>query len=154
MNNNEIINAKITGTMLGLEDHGIFTSYLYLDYEKGMSQGFGGYVLGDKYGSYYIKEILRVVGVEKWEDLKGKHIRVKRDLAQPSGWGYSIKAIGNILEDIWFDPKQLAEDLKSLPYICIKCNGYGIGKKKKENGTFEDVSCEKCLGKGLMFKEE
>ena len=40
----EIKNAIITGTYLGIEDHGILTFWLYLDY-GGSGQGFGGYQL-------------------------------------------------------------------------------------------------------------
>ena len=34
----------------------------------------------------------------KFEDLKGKYVRVAI-----KGWGHSVKIIGNILEDKWFD---------------------------------------------------
>lgn len=45
-----------------------------------------------------IMMIMNVVGVEKWESLKGKYVRVAT-----KGWGDSIKIIGNIVEDRWFD---------------------------------------------------
>ena len=105
----EIKNAKIESTMLGFEDHGIFTYCLQLDY-GGSGQGFGTYMLDAKdpadpktvphnYGIRHIRQILGVVGVEKWEDLPGKYIRVE---AEHDG----IRRIGNILEDKWFDPKE------------------------------------------------
>lgn len=96
----EIHNAKITGTMLGVEDHGIFTSFVYLEWE-GAGIGFGGYVLGGQSGIDFIREILEVVGVEKWEDLKGKYVRVEMD-----GLGRPCKGIGNILKDKWLYPRE------------------------------------------------
>jgi hypothetical protein len=107
-------NAKISGTMLGNEDHGIFTAMLYLDF-GGSGQGFGGYGLDawqqeESYrrditgaGTEFIKQILYIVGVDKWEDLKGKYVRVKRE---DDNWSSPIIAIGNIIEDKWFTPKE------------------------------------------------
>jgi hypothetical protein len=113
----EIVNAKITSTSLGLEN-GILTAYLYLEMGIG-SQGFGGYALdswnagknrriGVSYGAEFILQILNTVGVENWEDLPGKHIRVKRS----EGWVGSIEAIGNIVKDKWFDPKKLSVEMR------------------------------------------
>ncbi len=106
----EIKNALITDTMLGVDkDHGIFTCWLYLDY-GGSGQGFGGYAL-DVYdptsqkrvscalGMDFLSHVLEIVGVSKWEDLKGKHLRVK---ASRSKYG-----IGHILNEKWFYPKDL-----------------------------------------------
>lgn len=95
---NNIQNAKISGTMLGIEDHGIFTSFVYLETDGG-GIGVGGYVLGGKSGIEYLKEILNVVGVEKWEDLKGKYCRVEFE-------DNRAKRIGNIIEDKWLDQKE------------------------------------------------
>lgn len=95
----EIQNAKITDTMLGYEDHGIFTCMLYLDY-GGSCQGFGGYQLGKEYTDKHIQGIMKAVGVDKWEKLKGQMVRVKRD----PGYGGKILAVGHILEDKWFNP--------------------------------------------------
>ena len=102
----EARNAIITNTMLGYEDHGLFTFMLYLDY-GGSGQGAGGYALdswyeqkkkrvGWAYGIDVIARIMQVVGVEKWEDLKGKHIRARSD------WG-KVHAIGNFLKDDWME---------------------------------------------------
>lgn len=101
-----IQNAKITGTMLGFEDHGIFTFMISLDY-GGSGQGAGGYALdgwdektksrkGWKFGIDFISRILAVVGVETWESLPGKSIRVKSDFNK-------VLAIGNFLEENWLD---------------------------------------------------
>ena len=47
------------------------------------------------------------VGVEKWEDLKDKYVRVVDD-----GWGSSIKKIGNIIDDKWFDIDKFFKEYK------------------------------------------
>ena len=87
-------NAKITHTFLGVEDHGHFTFFLHLDYGNS-SQGAGGYILTDRtFG--IIKRILHLVGVEKWEELPGKHIKVKADDGK-------VFAIQNILGGEWLD---------------------------------------------------
>lgn len=126
-----IKNAKIESTMLGFEGHGFLTYWLYLDY-GGSGQGFGGFVFPvldedgkvkkqDKklyeklsiYGTETIKRILQIVGVEKWEELSGKHIRVKLN-DEPKGFGYGIEAIGNIIEDKWFSPNELHNELTKM----------------------------------------
>ena len=111
-----IKNAKIKSTKLGL-DRGVFLSFwLMLDY-GGSGQGFGGYTLDavpkdgrervpHKIAGHTVKRILEVVGVDSWEELPGKHIRVKKS----GEWGSQIEAIGNILDDNWFCPeKEYAE---------------------------------------------
>lgn len=117
MDDREIKNAKISGTMLGYEDHGILTCMISLDYGGG-GQGFGGYGLdaprkengkfigrfGTAYGMEFIARILKAVGVDKWEDLKGKHVRVG------ASWT-KVCRIGHIIEDKWFNPD---EDLKEF----------------------------------------
>lgn len=48
-----------------------------------------------------ISEILDVVGVDKWEDLPGKHIRF-----EDAGWDSTVTKIGNIITDKWFDMRE------------------------------------------------
>lgn len=100
MDNVGLKNAIIKRTFLGFEGHGIFTFTLHLDY-GGSGQGAGLICLGDTnvldehHGSIsLIKRILTVVGVSSWEDLVGKHVRVKASMNE-------VEAIGNILEDKW-----------------------------------------------------
>lgn len=124
-----IVNARITGTMLGVEDHGILSSMVSLDY-GGTCQGFGGYAFdepvfvktsadvtsgsrgdfkgrrGCAFGMEFIRRFLEVVGVDKWEDLKGRHVRVRKT----DEWG-AIEAIGNIIKDDWFDPSAMAKQM-------------------------------------------
>lgn len=63
-------NARITETLLGYEDHGIFCLNLVLDY-GGTCQGLGGLCLEGERGLRLIKDILGVAGVDSWEKLKG-----------------------------------------------------------------------------------
>jgi len=112
----EYLNAKIVGTMLGFEDHGIMTFFISLEFKNG-GVGFGGYALdtwdktqdkrvGAGVGIDCLKEIMETVGVERWEDLKGKHVMVESE-----GWGGKALGIRNILDtEKWFRPKQWFEE--------------------------------------------
>jgi len=111
----EVKNARIEGTSLGFEHHDILTCWLHLDY-GGSGQGFGGYVLdtydkeakqrvGTPYGTEFILRVLRVVGVRKWEDLVGKHVRVSTSRDK------GITCIGHIIKDKWFSPRELAAEM-------------------------------------------
>ena len=97
----EIINAKIESTFLGFEDHGLFTFYLNLAYGGSGGQSAGGYFIVGKFYSL-IPKILKIVGVEKWEDLPGKHIRVRAEHGK-------VHEIGNVLEDKWLNFKEEME---------------------------------------------
>ena len=120
----EIKNAKITDTMLGREDHGIFTFAIYVEISGGGCCGIGTYCL-DHYdrekecrvfnakGLEVISNILDVVGVDTWEQLKGKFIRVKDE-----GWGSPIEEIGNLMSDKWFNIRE----------FFVNGEGYGRGE--------------------------
>lgn len=97
-------NAIIESTMLGFEDRGIFTYMIYVNLSDGGTQGFGGYVLGGDYTNKVIKGILNAAGVDSWEKLKGRHVRVKKE-----GYHGRLEAIGHIMEDKWFDPAKAVE---------------------------------------------
>lgn len=91
-------NGVIESVMLGLEDHGIPTCNLGIDF-GGTFQAFGGYDLRHKsYGIDFLMEILKVLGVSKWEDLKGTFVRARRTHTK-------IIAIGHIVKDQWFEPE-------------------------------------------------
>ena len=108
----EIKNAQITKTMLGREDHGILTFMIFVKFDKAVSCGIGGYAL-DEYDSETktrvfraesmesISKILETVGVDTWEQLTGKYIRIK-----DNGWGSMIDEIGNLMEDKWFNLRE------------------------------------------------
>lgn len=113
----QIENGVIERTSLGTEDHGIMTCMLHIRF-KVCEQSFGGFTLDSKsespgnhrtgtaYGMEFIMRILDVVYVPMWEDLCGKHLRVKRNDECED-----IVAIGNIVKDKWFNPR---EDLASF----------------------------------------
>jgi len=97
----ETTNAKIKEAFLGYEGHGILTIDFVLDY-GGSQQGFGGYQLSNPYDLHrWITELMKTVGVESWNELKNKYVRVERE----AGWNGKITRIGNLLEDKWFNPK-------------------------------------------------
>ena len=73
--------AKIAGTFLGVEDHGIFTATLSFDY-GGAGQGSPAYFLAgageatDPRGIDFIRGVLTACGVRQWEDVKGRTVLV------------------------------------------------------------------------------
>lgn len=110
----EIKNAIIESMTITSDDHNLLTVWLYLDY-GGCSQGFGGYSLylpksykhhtekGD-FAGHFIFRCMEIAGVGKWENIKGKTVRVKSNHSQ-------IEAIGHIVKDDWFNP---SEDFKKM----------------------------------------
>ncbi|SRR6266498_2244835 len=96
-----IENAKIESTFLGREDHGIMTFMLHLKYEHAV-QGFGGYSLGNtEFAMTAIDAVLKTVGVNSWEELPNKYVRVENNQ-------HSIIRIGHLIEDKWLNLKELA----------------------------------------------
>ena len=105
----EIKNVKIINVSLTMAVHGCLTFNITLD-GGSWCAGYGGYCIGHGYldsdsftaenggGLVAMMKIMDTVGVERWEDLKDKYIRVVDE-----GWGSPIKKIGNIIEDKWFD---------------------------------------------------
>lgn len=100
-------------------DGAILSAWLTLDY-SGSGQGFGGWVLGGhpnaKCGRHhqqanlageFIVKCLLAAGVDRWDLLPGKSIRVRKT----DEFG-SIVAIGHIVrDDCWFCPE---ESMKAL----------------------------------------
>ena len=110
----EIINCKISGTMLGIEDHGILSAFVYLEWPSA-GIGFGGYGLDGMGGKkpskacgLFVRSVLEVIGVSDWEKLKGQPCRVKIE----GGWGGRAVALGNFMEEKWFAPKEAFAALK------------------------------------------
>lgn len=100
-------NAQITDVSLGIDDHCCLTFSIVL---KGSGWGtcFGGYNLaffngtsfkGSEKGLEALTRIMYVVGVSKWEDIKGHYVRVKQE-------DRLVIGIGNIIEDKWFEPRE------------------------------------------------
>lgn len=89
----KIQNAVISGTSIEIE-RGMLTFWLYLKYELG-EQGFGGYKLDNpdkNYAAHFIKNIMNTVGVDQWDKLVGKTIRVDSDFSL-------VYRIGHIIEN-------------------------------------------------------
>ena len=110
-----IRNAKITGTMLGRDDHGIMTFMIFVEF-YGAGCGIGGYAI-DRYnrdterrvfsvkGLEAISKILETVGVDTWENVMGQYIRVK-----DNGLGSTVYEIGNLMEEKWFNIRDFSKN--------------------------------------------
>jgi hypothetical protein len=112
-----IENVVIKSTMLGVEDHGIFTAYLNLEGD-GWGCSFGGYGfdewdakkgrrIGHAFGIEFINRVLEVAEVDRWEKLPGTKIRCKT-----TGLGGGVTEIGHFMKNKWFNPKTLAAEFK------------------------------------------
>ena len=109
-----IKNGIITNTRLGVENHNIMSFMLMVDF-GGYGQGVGGYRLdehdeigkrgkGTAFGLDMIMQILEVVGVSTWEELKGSPIRVQYDDA-----GKTPLGIGHLIRDKWLNFSDFAK---------------------------------------------
>lgn len=111
-------NSLIESADLSMRDHCCFDMSLILSGQVNVC--FGGYCLGKGYlgakddfwegsaaGLEYIMRIMDVVGVDSFQDLKGKYVRVAH-----KGLGSSVKIIGNITKEKWFDAESFFKDKK------------------------------------------
>lgn len=108
----EVKNAIIEDAIITNDDHGLLSSWIYLDY-GGSGQGFGGYALylptsfthhnlkGPNYAGHFIWRVMEVAGVSKWSQLKGKTIRVQCEHSK----------VRHIVKDDWFSP---SEDFRAM----------------------------------------
>lgn len=107
----EIKNARITNVSLSMADHGCLTYGLTLEFGC-CGCVYGGYCIGHGYlgakefsaynkGLEAMMRIMDVVGVERWEDLNLRYIRI----VDP-GFGGVVDTIGNIIEDKWFNQRE------------------------------------------------
>lgn len=105
----EVDNAIIESTSITIADHGCLSVWLTLNYGEFGVQGFGGYSLylpksfkhstnQKNYAGHFIYRILEIAGVEEWNGLVGKTIRVKHSRS-------AIYEIGHIVKNDWFNPK-------------------------------------------------
>lgn len=105
MSQTTVKNAVIESATITTED-GLLTSWLTLDY-GGEGQGFGGFALYlpkswthhklDSPAGHFIFRVMEIADVRRWDDLKGKTIRVQ-------GTHSGIEAIGHIIKEDWFCP--------------------------------------------------
>jgi hypothetical protein len=107
---NEIRNATITDTFLGIEDHGLFVWTVSMDY-GGAEQGFQRILASKAEASSVrvIRALLEAVGVDSWEQLPGKNVRCAIE-------GGLIRGVGHITKDTWYyakdeltEPQTIAE---------------------------------------------
>ena len=104
----EIKNAIITSATLTSIDPGSLDSWIGLDY-GGTCQGFGGYILYlsksftyhklESIAGHFIFRCMEVADVTDWSKMKGKSVRVKIENGL-------ISAIGHIIKEDWFCPKE------------------------------------------------
>ena len=106
MDNIKTMNAVIESVSINDAARGLLTAYLYLKHEDG-NQGFGGYSLYlpknfthhqlMSCAGHFIWRCMEIAGVDSWEKLPGKTIRVKAEHSK-------IHEIGNIINNDWFNP--------------------------------------------------
>ena len=113
----KIENAQISSADLSMADYGVLTLEMPIT-GSGWGCVYGGRVIGKGYlganefkgssmGIEYIMRIMDIVGVEKFNEMSGKYIRVAR-----TGWGNPIRIIGNLIENRWFDADRFFENTK------------------------------------------
>ncbi len=111
----QIKNAIIKHVSLSMADHGCLTFYMNVEFGN-CGCSIGGYCIGHGYlgakkfdgcekGLIAMMRIMDTVGVERWEDLKGKYIRFV-----DNGWGSTIDEIGNIIDDKWFNIREFFKE--------------------------------------------
>lgn len=104
--NPEIKNAVIEAANIRIERGFILDASLTLNYGD-CCQGFGGFALYlgknsnhhkvESVAGHFIYRVMQIAGVESWDALKGRTIRVKADFNR-------VHEIGHIIKDDWFNP--------------------------------------------------
>lgn len=112
----KIVNARIEDVSIQMGVHACLTFWITLKSEFWTAR-FGGVCIGYGFlgggvfeaengsGLVAMMQIMDTVGVERWEDLKGKYVRVVDE-----GLGSTIKQIGNIIENKWFNIVEFFEE--------------------------------------------
>lgn len=118
----DIRNALIESVTIDTGDRDLLTAWLQLDYGDGSHQSFGGHCLylpksykhhtekGD-FAGHFIYRCMQIAGVESWDKIKGKSIRVKYEVGP--GFMSKIIAIGHVIKDDWFNPSEDFEKMKA-----------------------------------------
>ena len=130
----EIKNAVIESVTLEKGDRGFLQCWLHLSY-GGSGQGFGGYVLYlpksyshhelKSFAGHFIFRCMEIAGVERWDQLQGRTIRVRSE-------HHTVHAIGHIVKDDWFDP---SADFDPKP---AKCDGNHGGQRCADPECWND----------------
>ncbi len=118
--------AVITPTTLGYEGHGILTFYLNCS-GNSFGVGVGGYALDiqrkDALGSVRVPrqdtmmllpEVMRVVGAESWEDVKGKPVLVLFDGQRAVGIANPSNGKTLVLQEFVDHAKKLIASLEPV----------------------------------------
>lgn len=116
-----IENGRITHADIVFSRGFILDCWIHVECDGG-NQGFGGYVIGgnpfDKtakcaehqsqpnIAADFIGGVMAIADVEKFSDLVGKIIRIRRDDSLGP-----IVEIGHAFKNIWYNPKQRFEEL-------------------------------------------
>ena len=105
----EIRNAIVESSRIEIEDHGMLTVWLFMDYGDSGHQGFGGYALylpsdfkhhsKTSHAGHWIFRCLEMCGVTDWSQVRGKTVRCRIEQGK-------IEAIGHIVENKWFCPEE------------------------------------------------
>lgn len=105
--------AKIKSASLEIQERGILTFLINVDYEGGLSQGVGGICLDDydkekqkrvgtAYGCEMIRRILLCLGVNDFAEMKGKHLWVH---GEGDGLSFSPRGIEALsVDDVNAEP--------------------------------------------------
>ena len=144
-----IENAKIEDVNLSMADHGCMTLSMTL-IANGWGCVYGGYVLGYGYlgsnhfegtakGLESIMRIMDVVGVECFNDLKGKYVRVAT-----KGWGNNVYILGNVIEEKWFDQKSFFESDDKVMSNAEKFEEVFGFKPDNNSCPYSSSHCEEC----------
>lgn len=110
-----IENAQIKSVALTMADHDCLTLEIGLQ-GSGWGCNYGGYGLGEgclgakefigsAKGLEAIMRIMNTIGVSELFDAKGKYVRVAT-----KSRGETIKIIGNVVDDLWFDYEQFFKE--------------------------------------------
>ena len=103
-------NAVIEAATITNDDHGLLSAWVTLDY-GGSGQSFGGFALylpksfthggmtQPNFAGHFIWRVMEVAGVAKWDQLKGKTVRVRCEHSK-------VHALGHIVKDDWFYPEK------------------------------------------------
>ena len=111
--------AKITKASLNIQDRGILTFWLTVDYEDGGSQGVGGIALdsynkevedreGSAFGCEVIRQLLLCLGVDDFSQMKGKYIWV---LGEGQGLGFTPRGVEALYVDNSNEPRVVWEEI-------------------------------------------